>query len=143
MCYKLTHIYEGGTTGWHIDGGPDCRYPEIDVNYCSIREPYIELDHGAVYAKDVNGSSISSTLHISCLTEMDVLIRSPDGDGSVILDQNSNFKSQISVNGVPVSTGGKVTATPQGTPAVITSTLNGVPPEGEYQGSTVIIISPV
>ncbi|HHR5881712.1 TPA: hypothetical protein ACS7XF_001660 [Providencia alcalifaciens] len=138
-CFFLSYVLDGGSN--LIFPGGHCTYADLSPTVCRIKEPYIELNH-IVNQDDVENSIATSNLNISCSDKMTVRVVGKYPLDEIILDKKSNFRSLVTLNGDKISEGTRVNATPINTEINIKSVLKGSPPEGEYQGSMVLIIAP-
>ncbi|EMH4218114.1 MrpH family fimbial adhesin [Serratia marcescens] len=121
-------------------GAVDCALPEITPTYCTIKEPYIELDHGSVTSDGVNGHTASNSFSVACNNDFKVLIVAQGGKGDLPL--GGGITSQLKVNGDDLGTGHAQVVGPAWKTFTLSSTLSGSPSgAGEFQGSKVIILS--
>ncbi len=139
-CYALGYIQNIGQAA-PIDGGAlNCTMAEIIPTYCSIEEPYIELKHGSVTSKGVNGHTVSSSFRAVCNKDFKLLIVAQDGKGDLQL--GGGITSHLKVNGDDLGIGHKAVVGPAGKTFTLSSTLSGSPSGvGEFQGSKVIMLS--
>jgi hypothetical protein len=137
-----------GYPGYMVNGGfhrilpgGQCTIGEVLPTLCAFDMPLLELIH-TNNEGNVNGSRVSGVINVTCTQPMNVLIRGQyQGVDAIILDSTSNFQSVLTVNDQPLSSGVLINASPSTTSVMVTSTLKGTPLPGNYQGSTVIIIS--
>ncbi|MEL5445951.1 hypothetical protein [Serratia ureilytica] len=139
-CFSLAYRAVTGALPSVPGGVMDCTRGEIIPTYCSIAEPYIELDHGTVSSNAINRQTVSSTLRASCNQNFKLAIIAQDGTGEVQL--GGGLTSHLTVNGDDLSVGHMEVVGPEGKTFVISSTLSGSASDtGEFQGSKVIILS--
>ncbi|HEJ1075205.1 MULTISPECIES: MrpH family fimbial adhesin [Serratia] len=139
-CFSLAWKYRTGFTGPLPNGAVDCALPEITPTYCSIREPYIELDHGSVTSDGVNGHTVSRSFSAACNNDFKVLIVAQGGKGDLPL--GGGIISHLKVNGDDLGTGHAEVVGPAGKTFTLSSTLSGSPSGvGEFQGSKVIMLA--
>ncbi|MGP2965698.1 MULTISPECIES: MrpH family fimbial adhesin [Serratia] len=139
-CFALAWKYPTGFHGPLPNGAVDCALPEITPTYCSIREPYIELDHGSVTSERVNGHTVSHSFRVACNNNFKVLIVAQGGKGDLPL--GGGITSHLKVNGDDLGAGHAEMVGPTGKSFTLSSTLSGFPSgAGEFQGSKVIILS--
>jgi len=139
-CFSLAWKFPNGFTGPLPNGAVDCALPEITPTYCSIREPYIELDHGSVTSEGVNGHTVSHSFKAACNNDFKVLIVAQDGKGDLPL--GGGITSQLKVNGADLGAGHVAVVGPAGKSFTLSSTLSGSPSgAGEFQGSKVIMLA--
>ncbi len=139
-CFSLAWKYPNGFPGPLPNGAVDCALPEITPTYCSIREPYIELDHGSVTSDGVNGHTVSNSFSAACNNDFKVLIVAQGGKGDLPL--GGGITSHLKVNGDDLGTGHAEVVGPAWKTFTLSSTLSGSPSgAGEFQGSKVIILS--
>ncbi|MBH3084209.1 hypothetical protein [Serratia bockelmannii] len=136
-CFALMSIF----STYIIPGGDtECTLPEIIPNYCSIAEPYIELNHGSLSANAVSGHTIRKQLRVSCNQPYKAVIIAADQSG--LLSLGNGLTSQLKVNGVDLGKGYMATFGPTASIVELSSTLSGSPGSyGTFQGSKVIILS--
>ncbi len=136
-CFALMGMY-----GSVIIPGADleCTLPEITPNYCEIKEPYVELNHGPLSADKVSGHTIRTSLQVSCNQPYKAIIMAADQSG--LLSLGNGLTSQLKVNGVDLGKGYTATFGPTASPVELSSTLSGSPGSyGTFQGAKVIILS--
>lgn len=139
-CFALAWQYATGVIGPIPGGAVDCALPEITPTYCSIREPYIELDHGSVTSEGVNGHTVSHSFSAACNNDFKVLIVAQDGKGDLPL--GGGITSHLKVNGADLGAGHVAVVGPAGKSFTLSSTLSGSPSgAGEFQGSKVIMLA--
>ncbi|RTP99427.1 hypothetical protein EKN38_19410 [Enterobacter sp. WCHEn045836] len=140
LCALAGYMINGGNHSSRLPGGR-CTLGELPPTVCSFDMPSIELRH-TEYDTTVNGSRASGRINVTCTQPMKVTIKGQySGVDSIVLDSKSKFESVLTLNDQPLSRGVKLNASSSPTTVTITSTLKGTPPPGEYQGSTVIIIT--
>ncbi|HFF9486346.1 hypothetical protein [Serratia marcescens] len=142
-CYYLGYYISTGPSTMsmiRVPGGvSDCPITEIIPTYCSIAEPYIELDHGSLSGGSVNGNTVSKQIHVTCNNDFNLAIRSKDSQGNLSLGRGLN--SQLKVNGTDLGIGHSEVVGPSGKAFTLSSTLNGYTSgTGVFQGSSVIIL---
>lgn len=142
-CYYLGYYLRSGpstTSMVPVPGGvSDCPTTEIIPTYCSIAEPYIELDHGSLSGDSVNGNTVSKQIHVTCNNDFNLAIRSKDSQGNLSLGRGLN--SQLKVNGTDLGIGYSEVVGPSGKTFTLSSTLSGYTSgTGVFQGSSVIIL---
>lgn len=80
-----------------------CTRVEIIPTFCSIAEPYIELDHGSVSSTANNGQTVSSTFKATCNQNFELSIIAKDEKGEVPLV--GGLISHLIVNGDDLGVG--------------------------------------
>ncbi|HGM4804235.1 TPA: hypothetical protein ACKP0Y_000034 [Serratia marcescens] len=140
-CFALAYQQQFVETIVPMDGGAlDCTMAEIIPTYCSIEEPYIELDHGSIASDGVNGHTVSSSFRAACNKDFKLLIVAQGGKGDLQL--GGGITSHLKVNGDDLGIGHTAVVGPVGKTFTLSSTLSGSPSGvGEFQGSKVIILS--
>ncbi|OQV66365.1 hypothetical protein AK51_09460 [Serratia nematodiphila DZ0503SBS1] len=114
----------------------------VDPSYCDLAEKEIELRHGVLRDEEVNGQTVSTSLHVTCSSKYPVRIMSADRDGSVYFNGGKQFRSELKIDGKDLGEGKVVEATPQGVTLTLSSTLMGYDGSiGVFQGSKAIIVS--
>ncbi|UTO01795.1 MrpH family fimbial adhesin [Serratia nematodiphila] len=123
-------------------GGMQCVPPVVDPSYCDLAEKEIELRHGVLRDEEVNGQTVSTSLHVTCSSKYPVRNMSADRDGSVYFNGGKQFRSELKIDGKDLGEGKVVEATPQGVTLTLSSTLMGYDGSiGVFQGSKAIIVS--
>ncbi|MEL5308182.1 hypothetical protein [Serratia nevei] len=138
-CFSLTSVWRGK---WNpMPGGVNaCSRAEIVPTYCSISEPYIELNHGAINANAINGHTISRSFNVSCNTNYKVLVIAQDLKS--VLSLGGGLQSQLKVNDTDLGEGYVTSVGPGGKSLTLTSTLSGYTSgTGNFQGAKVIMLS--
>ncbi|MDW7736488.1 hypothetical protein R9X37_14075 [Serratia marcescens] len=139
-CYALAYQLLSGPIVPMDGGALDCTMAEIIPTYCSIEEPYIELDHGSIASDGVNGHTVSSSFRAACNKDFKLLIVAQGGKGDLQL--GGGITSHLKVNGDDLGIGHEAVVGPAGKTFTLSSTLSGSPSGvGEFQGSKVIILS--
>lgn len=135
--------YPGGAYGpARFPGGMQCVPPVIDPTYCDLAEKETELRHGVLRDEEVNGQTVSTSLHVTCSSKYPVRIMSADRVGSVYFNGGKQFRSELKIDGKDLGEGKVVEATPQGVSLTLSSTLMGYDGSiGVFQGSKTIIVS--
>ncbi|MBL0877038.1 MrpH family fimbial adhesin [Serratia ureilytica] len=142
-CYYLGYYVPGGPSTMTMTAVPggvsDCPTTEIIPTYCSIEEPYIELNHGSLSGNSVNGNTVSKQIHVTCSNDFNLKIRSKDSQGYLSL--GGGLKSQLKVNGADLGLGYSEVVGPSGKTFTLSSTLSGYTSgTGVFQGSSVIVL---
>ncbi|HEJ6973118.1 TPA: hypothetical protein ACGCBI_000581 [Serratia marcescens] len=123
-----------------VPGGvSECPKTEILPTFCSITEPYIELNHGSLSGDSVNGNTVSKPIHVTCNNDFNLAIKSKNSQGQLSL--GGGLKSQLKVNGTDLGQGYSDVVGPSGKTFTLSSTLSGYTgATGDFQGSSVIIL---
>ncbi len=141
-CFLLAYrkVHTSGSGFVRLPGGSSvCQPSELIPTFCDFTETSLELNHGRLTPDQVNGHTASAQISASCTTPYWVRIRSADKKS--VLEMGEGLKSDLKVNGVDLAEGMSVRLTPTAQTFTITSTLNGYSQgEGEFQGSTIIIL---
>ncbi|MBI6151092.1 MrpH family fimbial adhesin [Serratia surfactantfaciens] len=125
-----------------LPGGMACTPPVIDPTACDITEQQLELRHGALSSEEVNGHTVSTSLHVKCNINFPIRIMSPDRSGNVYLNAEKKFRSVLKIDGVDLGEGKTLEGTPAGAELTLSSTLMGYEGgSGVFQGSKTIIVS--
>lgn len=144
-CFSFGYLAGSGSLGYvPLNGGMRCTPPVVTPTVCDIREPQLELRHGALRADAVNGNSVSTPLTVACSIDLKVRIMSSDRDGAIYFNAGKQFRSDLTINGVNLGEGALVTSNQAGAGLTLTSTLNGYDSSigiGTFQGSKTIIVS--
>ncbi|MGL1812359.1 UNVERIFIED_CONTAM: hypothetical protein GPA08_14255 [Serratia marcescens] len=145
-CWKFGYeITLSGGIGSSIPFDTTCTYGELPQTTCWIDKPSIEIDHGILAAREVNGNSVYTDFYVSCSSTMPVYVVSTTGKSSVVLSQENGLRSDIMVNDNKLGDGARITASTSPTRVRISSTLAGYTESntGSFSGSLTIIIAPV
>ncbi|HFZ1794095.1 TPA: hypothetical protein ACIJX4_003360 [Serratia marcescens] len=138
-CFDFIYIWRGLRK--LMPGGVNaCTKAEIVPTYCSISEPYIELNHGAISANAINGHTVSRSFNVSCNTSYKVLVIAQDLKS--VLSLGGGLQSQLKVNDTDLGEGYVTSVGPGGKSLTLTSTLSGYTSgTGNFHGSKVIMLS--
>ncbi|UAK22225.1 hypothetical protein [Kluyvera sp. CRP] len=143
ICYWVGYMINGGASGGTPlgGGGSDyCAVPEIPPSTCSFSEDIIELSHGSLTEKNVNGNTVTAVTNVKCTSTLNVRIFSKSDTDNLSL--GSGITSKVTANGLSLKDGVSLTASASGTPLVLVSTLSASNPKaGKYQTSFDIIVS--
>ncbi|WP_274864578.1 hypothetical protein [Serratia marcescens] len=132
----------GGYMPTPFPGGMQCVPPVITPTVCDIGEQQLELKHGALRGEDINGNTVSTTMHVKCNFAFKVRVMSSDRSGSIYFNGPQGFRSDLKVDGVNLGKGKVINATPKGATLLLSSTLVGYDGSlGTFNGSKVIIVS--
>ncbi|HIF6626331.1 hypothetical protein MXL79_23290 [Serratia ureilytica] len=144
-CFYLGYRrFDGiGNLSYPLPGASmTCIPPTIHPTVCDIREAQLELNHGLLRAEAVNGHSTTTTLTAVCNFDFPVRVMSADRSSEVYFTAGRSFRSDLTVNGVPLGQGVVTTATPYGTRLTLRSVLSGYDGRiGRFGGSKTIILS--
>lgn len=143
-CWRLGYLNStwGGGSAYYFDTA--CTYAEYPPTVCRIDQPALEINHGTLTPREVNGNSAYTDFYVTCSSAMFVYVISPTQINSVILSPASGLRSDITINDRKLGDGVGISASTSPTRLRITSTLNGFNSqlEGEFSGSFIIIIAP-
>ncbi|OKP49463.1 hypothetical protein A8A12_15165 [Serratia marcescens] len=119
-----------------------CIPPVIHPTACDIREAQLELNHGLLRAEVVNGHSATTTLTAVCNFDFTVRVMSADRNSQVYFTAGRPFRSDLTLDGVPLGQGVVIKATPYGTRLTLRSVLSGYDGGiGRFDGAKTIILS--
>ncbi|MGP0855895.1 hypothetical protein ACJ8QI_14455 [Serratia sp. CY84636] len=119
-----------------------CIPPVIHPTACDIREVQLELNHGLLRAEAVNGHSATTTLTAVCNFDFTVRVMSADRNSQVYFTAGRPFRSDLTLDGVPLGQGVVIKATPYGTRLTLRSVLSGYDGGiGRFDGAKTIILS--
>lgn len=116
------------------------------VGKCEFTETNLELTHGQVQLKNIEGNQARQTGYVRCTQTMDVMVYAAGGGGNglVNLRSDGSLKSRLTIGGVSGSTGVRIRAL-AGTkmPLEFVSTLTkvGAVEAGDFFGSATAIIT--
>ncbi len=144
-CWRLGHLNSNWGSGRAYALDISCTYAEYPPTVCRIDQPALEINHGTLPPREVNGNSAYADFYVTCSSAMSVYVISPTQINSVVLSQASGLRSDITINDRKLGDGVRISASTSPTRLRITSTLNGFISqlEGEFSGSFTIIIAPV
>ncbi|MFJ3164482.1 MrpH family fimbial adhesin [Serratia marcescens] len=144
-CWRLGHLNSGWGSGRVHPFDISCTYGEYQPTVCRIDQPVLEINHGTLTTREVNGNSAYTDFYVTCSSAMSVYVISPTQINSVVLSQASGLRSDITINDRKLGDGVRISASTSPTRLRIISTLNGFTSqlEGEFSGSFTIIIAPV
>lgn len=116
------------------------------VGKCEFTETSVELVHGQVQLKNIEGHQARQTGYIRCTQTMDVMVYAAGagGNGMVNLRSNGSLKTRLTIGGVNGSTGVRVRALANiKMPLEFTSTLtkSGTVEAGDFFGSATAILA--
>lgn len=116
------------------------------VGKCEFTETSIELTHGQVQLKDIEGHQARQTGYIRCTEEMDVMVylAGSAGNGMVNLRNDGSLQTRLTIGGVSGSTGVRIHALPSiKMPLEFMSTLTkvGTVEAGDFFGSATAILT--
>ncbi|KFK95246.1 MULTISPECIES: hypothetical protein [unclassified Serratia (in: enterobacteria)] len=116
------------------------------VGKCEFTETSIELTHGQIQLKDIEGNQARQTGYIRCTQDMDVVVYAAGsgGNGMVNLRSDGSLKSRLTIGGVSGSTGTRVRALANiKMPLEFVSTLTkvGNVDAGDFFGSATAILT--
>ncbi|BEO38996.1 hypothetical protein SMQE08_30840 [Serratia marcescens] len=143
-CWRLGYLNSAWGTGSAFYFDTACTYAEYPPTVCRIDQPALEINHGTLTTREVNGNSAYADFYVTCSSAMSVYVISPTQINSVVLSQASGLRSDITINDRKLGDGVRISASTSPTRLRITSTLNGFTSqlEGEFSGSFTIIIAP-
>lgn len=144
-CWRLGYLNSSWGSGRAYPLDFACTYGEYPPTVCRIDQPALEINHGTLTTREVNGNSAYTDFYVTCSSAMSVYVISPTQINSVVLSQASGLRSDITINDRKLGDGVRISASTSPTRLRITSTLNGFTSqlEGEFSGSFTIIIAPV
>ncbi len=143
-CWRLGYLNSTWGSGRAYSLDIACTYAEYPPTVCRIDQPALEINHGTLTPREVNGNSAYTDFYVTCSSAMFVYVISPTQINSVILSPASGLRSDITINDRKLGDGVGISASTSPTRLRITSTLNGFNSqlEGEFSGSFIIIIAP-
>jgi hypothetical protein len=116
------------------------------VGKCEFTETSIELTHGQVQLKNIEGNQARQTGYVRCTQDMDVVVYAAGagGNGMVNLRSDGSLQSRLTIGGVSGSTGARVRALANiKMPLEFVSTLTkvGSVEAGDFFGSATAILT--
>lgn len=116
------------------------------VGKCEFTETSIELNHGPVQLKDIEGHQARQTGYVRCTQEMDVMVYAAGagGNGMVNLRSDGSLQTRLTIGGVSGATGIRIHAMPDiKMPVEFASTLTkvGAVEAGDFFGSATAILT--
>lgn len=152
VTQECVGIYYKSTTGTGNAGGsimmPSslCGIVPPPVGKCEFTETSIELTHGQVQLKDIEGNQARQTGYVRCTQEMDVVVYAAGagGNGLVNLRSDGSLQSRLTIGGVSGSTGIRIRALANiKMPLEFVSTLTkvGSVEAGDFFGSATAILT--
>lgn len=118
--------------------GNTCVYAPPGNSFCEIETPTLTLDHGNLTLGNANGSEASKKVEIHCSIATTVTLRLASDINYIPLQNNA--RANIMINDKPV--GGRFNFPASYSEIEIKSVLDGVSMEGDYSGTSVLIIEP-
>ncbi|WP_337264909.1 MULTISPECIES: MrpH family fimbial adhesin [unclassified Serratia (in: enterobacteria)] len=152
VTQECVGIYFKSTTGTTNAGGSAmmssslCGIVPPPVGKCAFTETSIELTHGQVQLKNIEGNQARQTGYIRCTQDMDVVVYAAGagGNGMVNLRSDGSLQSRLTIGGKSGSEGAQVHA-PAGikVPLEFVSTLARVSnvEAGDFFGSATAILT--
>lgn len=152
VTQECVGIYYKSITGTGSAGGSAmmpsslCGIVPPPVGKCEFTETSIELTHGQVQLKNIEGHQARQTGYVRCTQEMDVMVylAGSAGNGMVNLRSDGSLQTRLTIAGVSGSTGVKIRAL-AGTkmPLEFASTLTkvGAVEAGDFFGSATAILT--
>lgn len=143
-CWKFGYQYINMNGSWNVMPFDNtCVYGEFPPNICWIDKPSIEIDHGILTTREVNGNTAYTEFYVSCSAAMSIYVVSPTGESSVVLSQANGLRSDIMVNNNKLGDGARISASTSPTRVRISSTLSGYNSQGTgtFAGSLTIVLS--
>ncbi|MTD09184.1 hypothetical protein GKN89_20890 [Serratia sp. YC16] len=140
-CWRLGYLDisfgDGSATPFDIT----CNYAEYPPTVCWIDQPALEINHGTLTVREVNGNSAYTDFYVTCSSAMSVYVISPTAISSVTLSQTDGLRSDITINDRKLGDGVRISASTSPIRVRITSTLNGFTSQlgGDFSGSFTII----
>lgn len=152
VTQECVGIYYKTTTGTSGAGGSPmmpsslCGIVPPPVGKCGFTETSIELTHGQVQLRDVEGHQARQTAYILCSLDMKIVVYAagPAGNGMVKLRDDGSLQSQLTIDGVNAATGTSVLALAgRKMPLEFVSTLTkvGNVEAGDFYGSVTAILT--
>ncbi|MBE0151448.1 hypothetical protein RDT67_02870 [Serratia fonticola] len=152
VTQECVGMYYKATTGTAGSGGSAmmpsslCGIVPPPVGKCEFTETSIELTHGQVQLKDIEGNQARQTGYIRCTQTMDVMVYAAGagGNGMVNLRSDGSLKSRLTIGGVSGSTGLRIralAATKMPVEFVSTLTKVGTVEAGDFFGSATAILT--
>ncbi len=142
-CYKFEY-YSKRAGSWGF-ANTICISPEIPPAICRVNEPYVEINHGVLAPAKINGHSAYADFHITCSSQMSVIVGSQAKVNSVSLSSanGGKLRSDLTINERKLGDGVKVVASTSPTRLRLSSTLSNYDAQsvGEFSGSLPIIIA--
>ncbi|HAT2868625.1 TPA: hypothetical protein I8374_003095 [Serratia marcescens] len=142
-CWKFGYQYFN-VSSWNVIAFSNtCTYGDYPQTTCWIDKPSIEIDHGTLTTKKVNGNSAYTEFYVSCSSAMSVYVVSPTKESSVVLSQANGLRSDIMINDRKLGDGARITASTSPTRVRVSSTLAGYNAQGTgtFTGSFTIILA--
>lgn len=145
MFYKATKGTAGAYTSPMLPSSL-CGIVPPPVGKCAFTETSIELTHGQVQLKEIEGNQARQTGYIRCTQDMDVVVYAAGagGNGMVNLRSDGSLQSRLTIGGVSGSTGAKIRAladTKMPLEFVSTLTKVGNVEAGDFFGSATAILT--
>ncbi len=145
-------MYFKTTTGTTDAGGSRmmpsslCGIVPPPVGKCEFTETSIELTHGQVQLRDIEGHQARQTGYIRCTQTMDVMVylAGSAGNGMVNLRSDGSLQTRLTIGGVSGSTGVRIhalAATKMPLEFMSTLTKVGTVEAGDFFGSATAILT--
>jgi hypothetical protein len=145
MYYKMSSGI-AGSQGSVMMPSSLCGIVPPPVGKCEFTETSIELTHGQIQLKDVEGHKARQTGYVRCTQEMDVMVylAGSAGNGMVNLRNDGSLQTRLTIDGVSGSTGVRIhalAATKMPLEFVSTLTKVGAVEAGDFFGSATAILT--
>lgn len=146
IFYKVQMGSTSGAQGSPMMATSLCGIVPPPVGKCEFTEASVELTHGNVQLKNIEGHHVSQTGYVRCTQDMDVIVYAAGagGSGMVNLRNDGSLQSRLTIGGVSGSTGVRIRAlSGVKMPLVFTSTLTkvGNVEAGSFFGSATAILT--
>ncbi|WP_420493046.1 hypothetical protein [Serratia fonticola] len=152
VTQECVGMYFKATTGTANAGGSRmmpsslCGIVPPPVGKCEFTETSVELTHGQVQLRDIEGHQARQTGYIRCTQTMDVMVylAGSGGNGMVNLRSNGSLQTRLTIGGVSGSTGLRIralAATKMPVEFVSTLTKVGTVEAGDFFGSATAILT--
>lgn len=145
MYYKMS-TGTGSAGGSAMMSNSLCGIVPPPVGKCEFTETSVELTHGQVQLRDIEGHQARQTGYIRCTQTMDVMVYAAGagGNGMVNLRNDGSLKSRLTIGGVNGATGLRIralAATKMPVEFVSTLTKAGTVEAGDFFGSATAILT--
>lgn len=152
VTQECVGMYYKTTTGTASAGGSRmmpsslCGIVPPPVGKCEFTETSIELTHGQVQLRDIEGHQARQTGYIRCTQTMDVMVylAGSAGNGMVNLRSDGSLQTRLTIGGVSGSTGVRIhalAATKMPLEFMSTLTKVGTVEAGDFFGSATAILT--
>ena len=132
-----------GIAGYGADDASQAVFPAgcavgpPTYEWCKVKTPEIEFDHGSLTANQAEGSTLTVQMKVSCTTATAVKFNLPTNDKYLYMDEG---KAEITVNDLPLGT--KINLPTGDNILPVKDQLTGVTSEGFHTGGNILVMSP-